>query len=205
MTPRALALAVPLALAAAAAPAADCAHGEVRREVVPEFHRQYLAYRARSGLSALALSDQLTGVAEDYGCLMAEHGHFDHTGPDGSDPGSRAAAAGYAFCLIAENLALNPDTPVKALRGWIVSPGHRANLRLAEATEYGLALVVASRPREVPMTAPKLFWEVKKGGGLADVLGDYGAMNRGSETTFVPPAAITGDRYWVMVLGRAGC
>lgn len=71
---------------------------------------------------------------------------------NGTTPVSRAQAAGYAHCLIAENLAAMYDsrgfTPKgyarRALEGWEASPGHRENLMRPSVTEIGIGLAAAA-------------------------------------------------------------
>ena len=73
---------------------------------------------------------------------------------DGRQPAQRAEAAGYRYCMVAENLAMNLDSrgfETKALagaavEGWKNSPGHRANMLQPTATEIGVAVARAPDP-----------------------------------------------------------
>lgn len=93
--------------------------------------------RLRQEVGALTASARLDRVAQDYACLLAATGHFDHVGPDGSTLSQRAEDGGYDFCAIAENLARGQTDLVEALKGWIDSPGHWRNLIFDEVTELG--------------------------------------------------------------------
>jgi hypothetical protein len=50
----------------------------------------------------------------------------------------RAAAAGAKFSMIAENIAVGPNTE-KIHEGWMHSTGHRQNILNADATAIGIA------------------------------------------------------------------
>lgn len=104
-------------------------------------HLQSLnAIRKRQSLSTLSSNSLLSSVAQDYACLLARTGHFDHTGPDGSTPATRVAQGGYKYCLVAENLALGQRSVREALQAWVNSPRHRENIVLRDAVDVGLGL-----------------------------------------------------------------
>lgn len=105
------------------------------------------AFRREHKLAPVAVNAQLTTAARAYARFLASRDLFSHTA-DGRQPAARAAEAGYRYCEIAENLALNQDSrgletrelATKAMSGWINSPGHRANLESPGATEIGVAV-----------------------------------------------------------------
>jgi uncharacterized protein YkwD len=70
---------------------------------------------------------------------MARHQKLQHQGFDGSTPGERATAAGYAWRAIAENIAAGPTTASEVVQMWLDSPGHCANIMSPSYTELGLA------------------------------------------------------------------
>ena len=104
--------------------------------------------RAQNGnLGALTLSAPLQKAGDDYTAQMVREGFFSHNGPDGSDPSSRAAAAGYAkprdSFWIGEDLAAGQpgaDTPAALVDGWMNSSAHRAVLLDARYREFGLGM-----------------------------------------------------------------
>lgn len=101
--------------------------------------------RASVGLAPLAPNDRLTEAAIGYANTMAAQNHFSHTGKDGSSVRSRAEAAGYlTWTFLGENLAAGQKTPERVVAAWMSSPGHRANILAADATEVGLGHVQAS-------------------------------------------------------------
>lgn len=95
------------------------------------------AFRQKNGLPALAINTQLTRAAQTYAKRMALDDVFSHTGADGSSPWERIRNAGYRYSDAAENLAAGHQTPSSAVRGWIRSPGHRANLLAWQVQEIG--------------------------------------------------------------------
>lgn len=65
---------------------------------------------------------------------------FDHTGTGGSDVGTRATAAGYAWKSVGENIAAgHPDVP-SVLRAWLGSPGHCMNIMHPDFVDVALAM-----------------------------------------------------------------
>lgn len=105
------------------------------------------AFRQQNKLAPVKPDKQLTATARAYATFLASRDLFSHTA-DGRQPSDRATAAGYKFCEIAENLALNQDSrgleardiADKAMTGWINSPGHRANLVSPGVTDIGVAV-----------------------------------------------------------------
>lgn len=107
------------------------------------------AFRAAEGLPALAPNDALSRAAADFARYLARSGELGHTA-DGRQPFDRAAAAGYAACIVAENLAQQYRSDgypaaqplVEAfMQGWQESPGHRKNLLDPDVTQIGVGVV----------------------------------------------------------------
>ncbi len=76
------------------------------------------------------------------------------TPPMAATPAQRAENAGYKFCDIAENLAMDRDSKgfdtgdlaIQAIAGWMNSPPHRANIMMSSATEIGVGVARAPGP-----------------------------------------------------------
>jgi hypothetical protein len=108
------------------------------------------AFRRESKLGEVKPNAALTAAARAFAAYLAKTGKFAHEA-DGRAPAQRAEAAGYRYCLVAENLALNLDSrgfETRALArdvvdGWKSSPGHRANMLLPTVTEIGVAVARA--------------------------------------------------------------
>jgi uncharacterized protein YkwD len=97
---------------------------------------------ARGGMApsgALGWSEALNAVAQRQALWMADFGMLVHAGRDGETLGQRAAAAGYPFARIGENLAHGQATLAQALNGWTASEGHCVNLYDPGVTEMALA------------------------------------------------------------------
>lgn len=86
-------------------------------------------FRAANGLPPLQPMPELDTVATSWARWMAEHDTFEHNPVFGEQypPGWRRAG---------ENIAAGYD-PSTVVRGWIDSPGHRANM-LGDYTHLGL-------------------------------------------------------------------
>lgn len=93
--------------------------------------------RAR-GLVVLTADRRLAAAAQAHNDDMVRRGFFAHECPDGSSVAERVRAAGYAFSLVAENLAAGQRTPAEVVQGWLDSPGHRANLLHRDVRQIGV-------------------------------------------------------------------
>ncbi len=94
--------------------------------------------RAKKGLSALKANTELNYAADKYAELMAEQNYFSHTGPDGSKPWDRAKSVGFEAQTMGENIAVGQKTPQEVVKGWMESPGHRANILNPRYTQLGV-------------------------------------------------------------------
>lgn len=97
--------------------------------------------RATLGMDPLTVDDRLTKAAGDFACTLAGDGFFDHINPlTGEGPGDRAAAVGYDFFAVGENLAAGQPTAAEAVEGWLDSPRHRENMLSPEWKETGISV-----------------------------------------------------------------
>ena len=119
-------------------------------------------FRREQGLAAVQPNVVLRKAAEDFARYLARTSTFSHTA-DGRQPGDRAKAGGYDFCLVAENLASNLDSrgfetrqlARDAVEGWKNSPGHRRNMVEPNVTE--IAVAVAKAPGAEKYLSVQLF------------------------------------------------
>lgn len=81
----------------------------------------------------------LGSTAEIHSRTMANGNVFSHQDVDGRTPGDRAELAGYVGQRIGENIAAGLDAADKVVDGWLVSPGHCANLMNPEFRDMGAA------------------------------------------------------------------
>ncbi|WP_328773756.1 CAP domain-containing protein [Streptomyces sp. NBC_00286] len=96
------------------------------------------AERASAGLPPLAPDPLLTAAAQAHSADMVGRAFYSHTSPDGSEPWHRAAAAGSTRRTIGENIACGQRSPAEVVRGWMNSPGHRANILKPAFTHIGI-------------------------------------------------------------------
>jgi len=107
-------------------------------------------FRKEQGLQPVRRNAALDRAAKSFARYLARSGKFAHEA-DGRAPADRAKEAGYWFCSIAENLALNLDSrgfTVEKLghdvvEGWKGSPGHRKNMMLTGVSEIGVGIAQA--------------------------------------------------------------
>jgi hypothetical protein len=121
------------------------------------------AFRKKHKLAAVRPNPQLEAAAREYARVLAGSRDLSHT-LQGTTPATRAQKAGYAYCQIAENLAIASDSrgftardyAGRALRGWEGSPSHRKNLMLPHLTDIGVAVMRAA-PDDPRYIAVQLF------------------------------------------------
>ncbi|MET8827092.1 sigma-70 family RNA polymerase sigma factor [Streptomyces sp. NPDC004610] len=96
--------------------------------------------RAQAGCSPVRQNGTLDTAAQRHSADMAARDFFDHTNPDGADPGDRITAAGYRWSTYAENIARGQQSAAQVMQGWMDSPGHRANILNCSVKEMGLGV-----------------------------------------------------------------
>jgi uncharacterized protein YkwD len=96
------------------------------------------AERASAGLPPLAGDHLLAAAAQAHSADMVARAFYSHTSPDGSEPWHRAAAAGSTRRTIGENIACGQRSAAEVVRGWMDSPGHRANILKPAFTHIGV-------------------------------------------------------------------
>ena len=101
------------------------------------------AYRTSLGLGTLKPDPRLMAMAQRQADAMAAQNTLSHDA-DGSFA-ARVTAAGLDSVRTAENLGGGYYSAEEAFEGWRKSPGHDQNLRMKEATRYGIALSKDSR------------------------------------------------------------
>ncbi|TDC68078.1 hypothetical protein E1200_12765 [Actinomadura sp. GC306] len=102
--------------------------------------------RAKQGCRAVTADPLLTRAAQAHSADMKRRGFFDHTNPDGKDPGDRITATGYRWSTYGENIAKGQPTAASVMKAWMNSPGHRANILNCRFAEIGVGLVTSGGP-----------------------------------------------------------
>ncbi|NJO76445.1 MAG: CAP domain-containing protein [Leptolyngbyaceae cyanobacterium RM1_406_9] len=99
-------------------------------ELEQAVHAQINQYRVEQGLSPLEFNAEISEVARQHSQAMAEgQAAFSH---DGFEQRGQAIAQKIPYRTVAENLAFNQgfsDPVTQAVKGWIDSPGHHANIK----------------------------------------------------------------------------
>ncbi|MFD7437996.1 sigma-70 family RNA polymerase sigma factor [Streptomyces sp. NPDC059861] len=96
--------------------------------------------RSAAGCGPLSEDGQLNEAAQGHSQDMAARDFFDHTNPDGADPGQRTTAAGYNWSTYGENIARGQQTPEAVMDSWMNSPGHRANILNCSFKDIGVGI-----------------------------------------------------------------
>ncbi|MFE9748757.1 CAP domain-containing protein [Saccharothrix saharensis] len=97
------------------------------------------AERAANGCPALAADDRLAAAARAHSADMAANNYFDHVSQDGRSFVDRVKAAGYPSPG-AENIAAGQRTAEAVVKGWMDSPGHRANILNCKLKALGVGM-----------------------------------------------------------------
>ncbi len=173
------------------------------------------AFRAEQKLAPVKINAKLTAVARAYATFLAKSNLFSHTA-DGRQHSDRAKSAGYVYCQVSENLALNLDSlgfetrqlARDAVEGWKNSPGHRRNLVAPYMTEIGVG--VAKAHDKAKYLSVQLFgrpeslkYAFKVHNGIEDVV----VYRFGSETFQIKPRSVithTACQPEPIVFERAG-
>ncbi|MGW2425271.1 sigma-70 family RNA polymerase sigma factor [Streptomyces sp. NPDC001709] len=96
--------------------------------------------RSAAGCGPLTEDPQLQKAAQGHSDDMAARHFFDHTNPDGADPGQRITAAGYRWSTYGENIAQGQQTAAAVMESWMNSPGHRANILNCSFKDIGVGV-----------------------------------------------------------------
>ncbi|MFF5029475.1 sigma-70 family RNA polymerase sigma factor [Streptomyces collinus] len=121
---------------AAATPDATPTSSDTVDQVVALVNQQ----RATAGCGPVTEDPQLEKAAQGHSDDMAARNFFEHTNPDGADPGQRITAAGYRWSTYGENIAKGQQTPQSVMDSWMNSPGHRANILNCSFKDIGVGV-----------------------------------------------------------------
>jgi uncharacterized protein YkwD len=109
--------------------------------------------RAGQKLSPVKVDAMLAKAARAYAQSLARSGAFSHNA-DGLSPQQRAEIAGYKYCAIAENLAMDRnglgfstgDLAIQVMAGWMNSAPHRTNITMPSVIDIGVGVARAPGP-----------------------------------------------------------
>lgn len=97
--------------------------------------------RVQNELSALRVNINLQQAALQKAQDMLQNNYFAHTSPQGLEPWDFIKQAGFDYSFAGENLAINYDNAYELTRDLLESPAHRDNIRSAQFSEVGIAVV----------------------------------------------------------------
>ncbi|MCG5217168.1 CAP domain-containing protein [Streptosporangium sp. KLBMP 9127] len=95
--------------------------------------------RRKQRCRPLRIDSRLAQSARLHSAEMAESNHFAHNSPDGTSPWTRMERAGYPNGG-AENIGRGYQSAEEAVRGWMGSPSHRANILNCSLTAIGVGV-----------------------------------------------------------------
>ena len=100
-------------------------------------------YRRKEGLRRLKADSQLSKAAQGHADDMDDVGRYlGHESSDGRDLEARIDEAGYDWRSIRENVASGQQSARAVVKGWMKSPGHRANILSDDITEIGIGFSI---------------------------------------------------------------
>jgi uncharacterized protein YkwD len=109
-------------------------------------------FRKQEQRGELKENAALSKAAQAFAEFMAKTDKYSHEA-DGKTPAERVAAAGYQYCLVAENIAYEysstdfttDELATNFIEGWKKSPPHRKNLLDADLSDIGLGVARSSQ------------------------------------------------------------
>lgn len=96
--------------------------------------------RKKKNLSPLVICSQLSEVAELKSKDMALENYFEHISPKYGTPFNMMNEFGIVYKAAAENIAKGYKTSEDVVKGWMESPGHRANILNSDYHKMGIGL-----------------------------------------------------------------
>ena len=97
--------------------------------------------RGEYGLSPLKTNWQLSRVARYKSLDMHDRKYFSHTSPTDGTPLKMIKDFGISYRTAGENIAKGYKNPHDAVKGWMNSSGHRANILNKDYTQIGVGYV----------------------------------------------------------------
>ncbi|MFJ6481762.1 CAP domain-containing protein [Streptomyces sp. NPDC091682] len=99
--------------------------------------------RALAGCGPVRANPPLASLAGAFSLDMATRGFFSHEDPEGNTPWDRATKAGISG-LGGENIARGQGDAEAAMKAWMNSPDHKANILNCEFRTLGVGVHVAA-------------------------------------------------------------
>ncbi|MBO5293129.1 MAG: hypothetical protein J6B10_08125 [Lachnospiraceae bacterium] len=100
------------------------------------------AERAKNNLAPLTMDTAVTSAANTRAKEIVQS--FSHTRPNGSSFSTALKEHGVSYRGSGENIAWGQKTPEEVVKGWMNSPGHRANILNDKFTKIGVGYHVSN-------------------------------------------------------------
>jgi uncharacterized YkwD family protein len=97
--------------------------------------------RAKNGLPALKVDQELSKVAREKSSDMQRNNYFSHTSPTYGSPFDMMKQFGITYKAAGENIAKGQSSPEEVVNAWMNSEGHRKNILSANFTHIGVGYV----------------------------------------------------------------
>ncbi|WP_416150389.1 CAP domain-containing protein [Salipaludibacillus sp. HK11] len=97
--------------------------------------------RAKHGLSALKIDDEVGKVARAKSQDMSDNNYFSHTSPTYGSPFDMLKHYGVSYRSAGENIAAGQRSAENVMDSWMNSPGHRQNILSDSFTHIGIGYV----------------------------------------------------------------
>ena len=94
--------------------------------------------RSKNGLKPLTMDESVRKVARTKSTDMRQNKYFDHNSPVYGSPFDMLKQFGISYRSAGENIAQGYQTPEAVVKGWMNSPGHRANILNSSFTHIGI-------------------------------------------------------------------
>lgn len=133
----------------------------VAAAVLPFSNEQVMAEinaeRRRAGLVELGHNETLERAALMHSEDMATRDYLSHDVLNGPKFAERAAAIGYPYRVMAENVARGYTTPHELVAAWMASPSHRAAILNPAFRDIGIGLSVGQHRGYLTVSADAMF------------------------------------------------
>ncbi|KDB03425.1 Allergen V5/Tpx-1 family protein [Defluviimonas sp. 20V17] len=136
-------------------PALACVPARGSAAISRSFLTQVNDLRGQSGLRKLHVEARLARAALAHACDNARRRSYGHRGGDGSTLAQRLARVQYPYRAAAENTGWGFRSATSALRWWLRSPPHRANLMNPALRDIGIGIALGGDE--------KLYWVLDLG------------------------------------------
>jgi uncharacterized YkwD family protein len=97
--------------------------------------------RAKNGLPALKVDQELSKVAREKSSDMQRNNYFSHTSPTYGSPFDMMKQFGITYNAAGENIAKGQRSPEEVVNAWMNSEGHRKNILSTNFTHIGVGYV----------------------------------------------------------------